>query len=70
MGFVVTRLDAIVGKFLAGSVGLGHAFIQMQFQLNVNGDFAVQVVLAAAGTAGERLIRLAESRWTRWRWRK
>ncbi len=69
VGFVFALLGAIVGEFLASSAGLGHAIIQMQFQLNVAGVFAVLVVLAIIGTVGERLISLAESRFTRWRGR-
>lgn len=69
VGLVFALLGAIVGEFLASSAGLGHAIIQMQFQLNVAGVFAVLVVLAVIGTAGERLISLAESRFTRWRGR-
>jgi NitT/TauT family transport system permease protein len=69
VGFVFALLGAIVGEFLASSAGLGHAIIQMQFQLNVAGVFAVLVVLAVIGTVGERLISLAESRFTRWRGR-
>lgn len=69
VGFVFALLGAIVGEFLASSAGLGHAIIQMQFQLNVAGVFAVLVVLAVIGTVGERLISLAESRFTKWRGR-
>lgn len=69
VGYVFALLGAIVGEFLASSAGLGHAIIQMQFQLNVAGVFAVLVVLAAIGTIGERLITLAEYRFTRWKGR-
>ena len=69
VGYVFALLGAIVGEFLSSSEGLGHAIIQMQFQLNVAGVFAVLVVLAVVGAAGERLVTLAESRWTRWRGR-
>lgn len=69
VAFVFALLGAIVGEFLASSAGLGHAIIQMQFQLNVAGVFSVLAVLAVVGTAGERLIALAESRFTRWRGR-
>jgi len=69
VGFVFALLGAIVGEFLASSAGLGHAIIQMQFQLNVAGVFAVLVVLAVVGTVGERLISLAELRYTKWKGR-
>lgn len=69
VGYVFALLGAIVGEFLASTAGLGHAIIQMQFQLNVAGVFAVLVVLALMGFAGERVVTLAEWRWTRWRGR-
>lgn len=69
VGYVFALLGAIVGEFLSSTAGLGHAIIQMQFQLNVAGVFAVLVVLAVIGFAGERLVTLAEWRWTRWRGR-
>lgn len=69
IAFIFALLGAIVGEFLASSAGLGHAIIQMQFQLNVAGVFSVLVVLAVVGTTGERLITLAESRFTKWRGR-
>ena len=69
VGFVFALLGAIVGEFLASSAGLGHAIIQMQFQLNVAGVFSVLAVLAVVGTVGERLIALAEARFTKWRGR-
>lgn len=69
VGYVFSLLGAIVGEFLGSTAGLGHAIIQMQFQLNVAGVFAVLVVLAVIGFAGERLVTLAEWRWTRWRGR-
>jgi len=69
VGYVFALLGAIVGEFLSSNAGLGHAIIQMQFQLNVAGVFAVLVVLALIGFAGERLVTVAEWRWTRWRGR-
>ncbi len=69
VGYVFALLGAIVGEFLGSDAGLGHAIIQMQFQLNVAGVFAVLVVLAVIGFVGERLVTLAEWRWTRWRGR-
>lgn len=66
VAYVFSLLGAIVGEFLASTDGLGNAIIQMQFQLNVAGVFAVLVVLAAIGIVGERLITFAERRWTSW----
>ena len=69
VGYVFALLGAIVGEMEGSEAGLCHGNIKMQFQLNIAGVFAVLVVLAVIGFVGERLVTLAEWRWTRWRGR-
>ena len=48
IGLVLSVLGAIVGEFVGAKVGLGYLILQMNFNLDVAGMFAVLVVLGFA----------------------
>jgi NitT/TauT family transport system permease protein len=50
IGLVLSVLGAIVGEFVGAKVGLGYLILQMNFNLDVAGMFAVLVVLGFLGT--------------------
>jgi NitT/TauT family transport system permease protein len=49
IGLVLSVLGAIVGEFVGAKVGLGYLILQMNFNLDVAGMFAVLVVLGLMG---------------------
>jgi NitT/TauT family transport system permease protein len=49
IGLVLSVLGAIVGEFVGAKVGLGYLILQMNFNLDVAGMFAVLVVLGLTG---------------------
>jgi NitT/TauT family transport system permease protein len=49
IGLVLSVLGAIVGEFVGAKVGLGYLILQMNFNLDVPGMFAVLVVLGLMG---------------------
>ncbi|MFZ1092810.1 MAG: ABC transporter permease [Xanthobacteraceae bacterium] len=49
IGLVLSVLGAIVGEFVGAKVGLGYLILQMNFNLDVAGMFAVLVVLGFLG---------------------
>ena len=51
IGLVLSVLGAIVGEFVGAKVGLGYLILQMNFNLDVTGMFAVLVVLGLMGVA-------------------
>jgi NitT/TauT family transport system permease protein len=58
VSFIFALLGAIVGEFVGASAGLGYAIIQLQYQLDTAGVFAILVLLALIGVAGHTLIGL------------
>jgi NitT/TauT family transport system permease protein len=50
IGLVLSVLGAIVGEFVGAKVGLGYLILQMNFNLDVAGMFAVLVVLGFLGS--------------------
>jgi NitT/TauT family transport system permease protein len=66
VGFVFALLGAIVGEFIGASAGLGYAILQLQFQLDTAGVFAVLVLLAAIGICGHTAIRAIGRRVAFW----
>ncbi len=66
VAFVFALLGAIVGEFVGASSGLGYAIMQLQFQLDTPGVFAILVVLALIGLCGHLAIRLAGRRLAFW----
>jgi NitT/TauT family transport system permease protein len=66
VAFVFALLGAIVGEFVGAAAGLGYAILQMQFQLDTPGVFAVLVILALIGLAGHLAIRALGRRVAFW----
>lgn len=56
VSFIFALLGALVGEFVGASAGLGYAIMQLQFQLDTAGVFAVLVVLALIGVTGHTVI--------------
>lgn len=66
VGFVFALLGAIVGEFVGAAAGLGYAIMQMQFQLDTAGVFAVLVLLSLIGLCGHLALRLLRRRVAFW----
>ncbi len=49
IGIVMSVLGAIVGEFIGAKSGLGYLLLQMNYNLDVAGMFAVLIVLGALG---------------------
>lgn len=49
VGIVLAVLGAIVGEFVGSKSGLGYLIIQMNFNMDITGVFAVLVILALLG---------------------
>ena len=58
VGFIFALLGAIVGEFVGSSAGLGYAIIQLQYQFDTAGVFAILVILALIGITGHTLINM------------
>jgi NitT/TauT family transport system permease protein len=56
VAFVFALLGAIVGEFVGASSGLGYAIMQLQFQLDTPGVFAILVILSLTGLMGHLVI--------------
>ena len=56
IGIVLAVLGAIVGEFVGSKAGLGYLIIQMNFNLDVAGMFAVLVILGLMGVLLNFLI--------------
>jgi len=56
VSFIFALLGAIVGEFLGASAGLGYTILQLQFQLDTAGVFAILVLLSCVGVTGHTLI--------------
>lgn len=66
VAFIFALLGAIVGEFVGASSGLGYAIVQLQFQLDTAGVFAILIVLGLIGVAGHTLISLLGRRAAFW----
>jgi NitT/TauT family transport system permease protein len=66
VAFVFALLGAIVGEFVGAASGLGYAILQLQFQLDTPGVFAILVILALIGLAGHAGIRALGRRVAFW----
>lgn len=56
VSFIFALLGAIVGEFVGASAGLGYTIIQLQFQLDTAGVFAILVMLGVVGVTGHTII--------------
>lgn len=66
VGFIFALLGAIVGEFVGSSAGLGYAIIQLQYQFDTAGVFAILVILALIGITGHTLINMLGKRAAFW----
>jgi NitT/TauT family transport system permease protein len=67
IGIVMSVLGAIVGEFIGAKAGLGYLLLQMNYNLDVVGMFAVLVVLGAVGIILNALMQFARRRIVFWR---
>jgi len=66
IGIVLAVLGAIVGEFVGSKAGLGYLIIQMNYNLDIPGVFAVLVILGALGISLNLLIVAARRRLIFW----
>jgi NitT/TauT family transport system permease protein len=59
-------LGAIVGEFIGSKTGLGYLLLQMNYNLDVAGMFAVLVVLGVLGIVLNFVARLTRDRIIFW----
>lgn len=67
IGVVMSVLGAIVGEFIGAKAGLGYLLLQMNYNLDVVGMFAVLVVLGVTGILLNALMQFARRRIVFWR---
>jgi NitT/TauT family transport system permease protein len=66
LGVVFALVGAIVAEFVGAKAGLGNRILQYNEQFNIAGMFGVLIVLAVAGMAMHRAVRLVERRVLFW----
>lgn len=66
IGIVMSVLGAIVGEFIGSKTGLGYLLLQMNYNLDVAGMFAVLVVLGLLGIVLNFVARLMRDRIIFW----
>jgi NitT/TauT family transport system permease protein len=66
IGLVLSVLGAIVGEFVGAKVGLGYLILQMNFNLDVAGMFAVLVVLGFLGVVFNGLAQYTRRKVVFW----
>jgi NitT/TauT family transport system permease protein len=66
IGIVLAVLGAIVGEFVGSKAGLGYLIIQMNYNLDIPGVFAVLVILGALGIGLNLLIVAVRRRLIFW----
>lgn len=67
IGIVMSVLGAIVGEFIGAKAGLGYLLLQMNYNLDVAGMFAVLVVLGIMGIILNFIATFARRRIIFWR---
>jgi NitT/TauT family transport system permease protein len=67
IGIVMSVLGAIVGEFIGAKAGLGYLLLQMNYNMDVVGMFAVLVVLGIMGIVLNALMQFARRRIVFWR---
>jgi NitT/TauT family transport system permease protein len=67
IGIVMAVLGAIVGEFIGAKAGLGYLLLQMNYNMDVVGMFAVLVVLGIMGIVLNALMQFARRRIVFWR---
>ena len=66
IGIVLAVLGAIVGEFVGSKAGLGYLIIQMNYNLDIPGVFAVLVILGTLGISLNLLIVAVRRRLIFW----
>jgi NitT/TauT family transport system permease protein len=66
IGIVMSVLGAIVGEFIGAKAGLGYLLLQMNYNLDVAGMFAVLVVLGVLGIVLNFIARVIRDRVIFW----
>ncbi len=66
IGIVMSVLGAIVGEFIGSKAGLGYLLLQMNYNMDVTGMFAVLVVLGIMGIILNALMQFARRRIVFW----
>ena len=66
VSFILAMLGAIVGEFVGSSKGLGYTILQLQFQLDTAGVFAILTLLGLIGVAGHSIITALGQRVAFW----
>jgi NitT/TauT family transport system permease protein len=66
IGIVMSVLGAIVGEFIGAKAGLGYLLLQMNYNLDVAGMFAVLVVLGVPGIVLNFTTRVIRDRVIFW----
>jgi len=66
IGIVMSVLGAIVGEFIGAKAGLGYLLLQMNYNMDVVGMFAVLVVLGIMGIVLNALMQFARRRIVFW----
>ena len=67
IGVVMAVLGAIVGEFIGAKAGLGYLLLQMNYNLDVVGMFAVLVVLGVMGITLNAVMQFARRKIVFWR---
>ena len=66
IGIVMSVLGAIVGEFIGAKAGLGYLLLQMNYNMDVTGMFAVLAVLGIMGIVLNALMQFARRRIVFW----
>jgi NitT/TauT family transport system permease protein len=66
IGVVMSVLGAIVGEFIGAKAGLGYLLLQMNYNMDVVGMFAVLVLLGIMGIVLNALMQFARRRIVFW----
>jgi NitT/TauT family transport system permease protein len=66
VGVVLAVLGAIVGEFVGAKAGLGYQILQMNYNLDIAGVFAILILLGAIGIALDYLTLLLRKRLVFW----
>lgn len=66
IGIVMSVLGAIVGEFIGSKAGLGYLLLQMNYNMDVVGMFAVLVVLGVMGIVLNAIMQFARRKIVFW----
>jgi NitT/TauT family transport system permease protein len=66
VGIVLSITGALVGEFIGADRGLGNLLLQLNYNMDISGMFAVLVVLAVLGIILYALVRFLHTRLVFW----